>query len=63
MPWIHFESVEMFHLIWLVPALALIVVLAGRRARRAVGEQPGCEKINGKCPQYDNKCSYYDNEY
>jgi Ca-activated chloride channel family protein len=38
MPWIHFESVEMFHLIWLVPALALIVLLAGRRARRALGE-------------------------
>jgi Ca-activated chloride channel family protein len=34
--WIHFESIEMLHLIWLVPALGLLTWLAGRRAVRAL---------------------------
>ena len=30
--WIHFENIELLHLIWLAPALGLLVYLAGRRA-------------------------------
>ncbi len=36
MRWIHFEAPLMLHLLWLVPAVAVLVVVAERSARRAL---------------------------
>ncbi len=36
MPWIHFETPLMLHLLWLIPAAAALLVFAQRWARRAI---------------------------
>jgi Ca-activated chloride channel family protein len=34
--WIHFSRIEMIHLFWLVPALAVFISIADRRAKKAL---------------------------
>jgi Ca-activated chloride channel family protein len=34
--WIHFSSIEMLHLVWLIPALAVFIYFMDRRSRKAL---------------------------
>ncbi|HUV06452.1 MAG TPA: VWA domain-containing protein [Spirochaetia bacterium] len=34
--WLHFSNIEMLHLFWLIPAIGLLFIIAGRRARQGL---------------------------